>query len=230
VNILALFIFAFVIFAFIIAGIIRRVKKSGSYLERLELAKRLGVITDEELESMNKGHEPYIESCIISSDELMEAIESSINPLRDLENLQKHKGNERWTQDFGIQSSINLTLKELTILNMKLGNSYKAMDIITEVIAMNIPIDAIEAGQERGKGIFPNYRAIARMLWIQIRKCLEGPISDKKKIYNSKKDTPMTLIPEFTTVIMKTLNMPSTSAGLAVVIALIIAKVEFSDL
>jgi len=210
----------------------RRSKESTPALEHLELLKKQGVITEEEFESLKDGaarlQEPSIESCIISAEEIMEAVDAALKPVDELERNRDYTGSANWAEVFGIQSSLDLSLKEATFLSMKVVRPREAVDLIAEILAMNVPIDALEAAQNKGKSAFPNYKAIARMIWVKTRSRLSEPIAIQKEIHTQRKLPVQSLLAELTAMIMKNLNMPTTAAGFAAILALVTAKMEFN--
>jgi hypothetical protein len=93
---------------------------------------------------------------------------------------------------------------------------------------MNIPIDALEAVQKQGKVTFPRYEAIARVIWVQTRKRLSEFISVRKELYEQRKVTDQSLLAELVPMTMKALNIPIAASGFAIILALMVAKMEFN--
>ncbi len=232
-NVLAIVLVAFVILicsAVAVVNLIhsyQRRRNSALSPERLEKLKEQGIITEEEFER-HKTQQPSIESCAISAEEMREAIDAALKPLNDLERDKNYTGSLKWAEAFGIHSDLDLSLKEVTLLSMRMGKSREAIDVIAEVLAINVPIDAIEAAQNKGKAAFPNYKVIARMIWVKARELLSEPLSVQKETYEGRKPSHQTLLAELATAIVKTLNIPATAFGFAVILALVVAKVEFN--
>ena len=210
----------------------RRRGKSPAPLKNLESLKQQGIITDEEFESMKDGTQRpeaiSIESCVISAEEMREAIDATLKPASELERDESYTGDAKWARVFGINSDLNLTLKEITLLSMKIGRPREAIDLIAEVLAMNVPINSLEAAQSRGKAAFPNYKAIARMVWVKTRQRLSEPISIQKRIHEQRKLSDQSLLTELVPMVMKVLNIPIEASGFAAMLALIVAKMEFN--
>jgi|GEM_PF-1957037 len=241
-NILAIILVAFivVICSFVAVGnLVRRIRRRRKLIrgiEELESLKKQGDITEEQFQSLKsrarQQQEPSVESCTLSAEEMMEAIDAALKPVGELERDSNYAGSEKWTEAFGIHAPMNLSLKELTLLSMKLAKPRQATDVITEILAMNIPIDALEAVQKQGRVAFPRYEAIAGMVWLQARKRLSEPISARKELYRQRKVTDQSLLAELTPMIMKVLDIPTAASGFAVILALMVAKMElnaFSD-
>jgi len=226
-NILVIFLVIFTILVCLIIFFLNYRRKSGNTLEQLENARQLGIITDEEQEYIKQGLEPDIELCTISPDEIMEAIDILVPYVNELEKDQGYKGEANWATAFGFQSNLEFSIKDLTVFNMSITESTRIIDLIARIIELNVPLDAIGITQTKGKSLYPNYRLIARIIWIQIRKQLEGLISKHKGIYKNQKGLVESLLIELATAIMKFYNMPIASAGFAVLMALAIGKVEF---
>ena len=210
----------------------RRRKEPTPSLKELESLREQGIITEEELESLKDGaHRPQelsVELCTLSAEEMMEAIDAALNPVGELEKDKSYTGNKKWAEAFGIHADLNLSLKELTLLSMKAAKPRKAINLIAEVLTMNIPIDALEAAQSQGKIALPRYDAMARMIWVQTRKRLSEPISARKELYEQRKVTDQSLLAELTPMIMKALNIPTSASGFAVIVVLMVAKIEFN--
>ena len=232
-NILAIVLIALVIlvcFAVAMVNLIhryRRRRNSPFSPERLEKLKEQGIITEEEFER-HKTQQPAIESCTISAEEMREAIDAALKPLNDLERDADYTGNAKWAEAFGIHSDLDLSLKEVTLLSMRMGKSREAVDVIAEVLAINVPIDAIEAAQNKGKAAFPNYKVIARMIWVKARELLSEPLSVQRETYEGRKPSHQTLLAELVPAIVRALNIPTTAFGFAVILALVVAKMEFN--
>lgn len=208
----------------------RHSKKPVLPMDNLESLRKQGMITEEEFDSVKDGatrpQEFAFESCVISSEEIMETIDVALRTLNELGN--SYKGDAKWMQKLGMQSDLYLDLKELTLLNMKMVKPRKAMEIMAEILATNMPIDTIEAGQKEGKTTLPNYNISARMIWVRIREQLAEPISLQKNICSRSRIPERMLLGRLMSIIMKSLDIPINAAGFAVVIALIIAKIEFN--
>ena len=71
-------------------------------------------------------------------------------------------------------------------------------------------------------------RIVARMVWVKVRKSLDDFISSQKPIYRDGKSLEEIIVVELTKAIIANFNIPSNGYGFAVLMALIIAKVEFS--
>lgn len=232
-NVLAIVLIAFVILVCSAVAIVnlvhryRRRRDSALSPERLEKLKEQGIITEEEFER-HKTQQPAIESCTISAEEMREAIDAALKPLNDLERDKNYTGSLKWAEAFGIHSSLDLSLKEVTLLSMRIGKSREAIDVIAEVLAINVPIDAIEAAQNRGKAAFPNYKVMARMIWVKARELLSEPLSVQKETHEGRRPSHQTLLAELIPAIVKTLNIPAAAFGFAVILALVVAKMEFN--
>jgi len=210
----------------------RRRRKSAPSLRDLELLKEQGMITEEEFESLKNGvdrpQEPSIESCTISAEEMMQGIDAALKSVSELERDNAYTGNQKWAEVFGIQSPLNLSLKELTLLSMEVARPREAVTLTAEVLAMNVSIDAIEIAQSKGKIGSPNYKAIARMIWVRTRSQLSESISTRKEIHGQRKTSDQALLAELVPMIMRAFHIPTTASGFAVILALIIAKMEFN--
>lgn len=238
VNILAIILaalIAFLCFLVAVGNLIyrrRRRGKSALSLKNFEVLKQQGMITEEEFESLKNGADrhqgPSIESCTISAEEMMQGTEAALKPVNELERNNGYTGNEKWAEVFGIQAPLNLSLKELTLLSMKIARPREAVTLMAEVLAMNVPIDAIEVVQSKGKIGSPNYKAIARMIWVRTRTRLSELISVRKEIHEQRKTSDQALLAELAPMIMKALRIPTTASGFAVILALIVAKMEFN--
>lgn len=232
-NILAIVLIACIIFvcsAVAIVNLFHRYRRRGNSAlspERLEGLKKQGIITEEEFER-HQTQQPSIESCTISAEEMREAIDAALKPLNDLERDANYTGSLKWAEAFGIHADLDLSLKEATFLSMKMGRSREAIDVIAEVLAINVPIDAIEASQNRRKAAFPNYRVIARMIWVKARELLSEPLSVQRETYEGRKPSDQTLLAELVAAIVRTLNIPAAAFGFAVILALVVAKMEFN--
>jgi hypothetical protein len=245
-NILAIILVAFIVVvcSFVAVGNLvyrlRKRKKLIRGIEELESLKRQGDITEEQFQSLksraHRRQEPPVESCTLSAEEMMEAIDAALNPVSELERDKNYTGNKKWAEAFGIHADLNLSLKELALLSMKVAKPRKAIDLMAEVLTMNIPIDVLEAAQSQGKTawgkspvpLFPRYEAMARMIWVQTRKRLSEPISARKELYEQRKVTAQSLLAELIPVIMKTLDIPTAASGFAAILALMVAKIEFN--
>lgn len=237
-NVLAIILLAsIVIVCFLVAvgNLVRRLRRRRKLtrgIEELELFKRQGAITEEQFESLKKRarrqREPPVESCTLSAEEIMEAIDATLKPIGELERDSNYTGNEKWAEAFGIHTALNLSLKELALLSMKVAKPREATNIIAEILAMNIPIDTLEAAQERGKMAFPSYEAMAKMIWLRMRKRLSELTSARRELYEHRKVTDQSLLAELVSMIMKALNIPRAASGFAIILALMIAKVEFN--
>ena len=189
------------------------------------------MISEEEFESIKDGAENpqdlAVESCIISSDELMEAVEAAIRMVDEFES-NGNADNSSWAKALGIQSDLNLNLKELTLLSMKMVKLRPAINLLAEVLAMNIPIDAISITQTKGETAMPNYRAAARMFWVQMRNRVSEPIAIQKEIHEQRKVSDQVLLAKLVPIIMKSMSMPIDAAGFAAIFALMSAKMDFN--
>jgi len=232
-NILAIALIAFIILvcsAVAIANLVhryRRRRNSALSPERLEALKKQGIITEEEFER-HKTQQPSIESCTISAEDMREAIDAALKPLNDLERDANYTGSLKWAEAFGIHADMDLSLKEVTLLSMRIGKSREAIDVIAEVLAINVPIDAIEAVQNRGKAALPNYKVIARMIWVKARELLSEPLSVQRETHEGRKPSHQTLLAELVPAIVKALNIPTAAFGFAVILAIVVAKMEFN--
>ncbi len=232
-NILAIVLIASIIFVCSAVAIVnlvhryRRRRDSAFSPERLEALKKQGIITEEEFER-HKTQQPSIESCAISAEEMREAIDAALKPFNDLERDTNYTGSLKWAEVFGIHSDLDLSLKEVTLLSMRMGKSREVIDVIAEVLAINVPIDAIEAAQNRGKAALPNYKVIARVIWVKARELLSEPLSVQKEAYEGRKPSDQTLLAQLVPAIVRALNIPAPAFGFAVILALVIAKMEFN--
>ncbi len=203
-------------------------------LKNLELLKEQGMITAEELESMKEGtqrpQELAVESCILSAEEVMEAIEAALGPVNNLEIDDSYTGSEKWTEAFEMQIELNLSLKELTLLSMKMVKPRPAIDLIAEILAMSIPVDLFDRAGDKGdrSPALPSYKAAARMIWVKARERLSEPVSIQKEIYEQRKIPEQKLLARLLPIIMKSLNIPVTASGFAAILALMTAKIEFN--
>ena len=227
VNVLSIFLLAIVIIVCLVIALKKRGKKQDDRQAILDFARQSGIVLEDELDYISKGGKPYIDSCTISSAEILEAIKHVVNTLNELEKTQDDKPDKGWAKVFGFQSDINLDLKELTLFSMNLIQPFGAIELIARIIEMNLPMDALDMGQNKGKTAPPNYMVLARMVWIQVRKRLDDFISSQKPIYKNNKSLEETLIIELARAIITSLNIPSDGYGFAVLMALIVAKVEF---
>ncbi len=238
VNILAIALVVLAVVACsllaIVNAISRRRQQKGSDISpaNLELLEEQGLISSEELESLREGksqlQELPVESCTLSLAEVMGVMEAAIASAADLETDQSYTGDAKWAEVFGIRSPLALNLKELTILSMKMEIPRSGIELIAEILAMNIPIDALEAAQSKGKSAFPNYKVMARVIWVKVKERLSEPISAFKEVHEQKKRSDQRLVVDLMLMIMKTLHVPVSAAGLAVILALMIAKTDFS--
>lgn len=238
VNILALILVALAVILCSLLAIVnaisrrRQQKGPGISPANLELLKEQGLISSEELESLREGkgqlQELPVESCTLSLAEVMGVMEAAIASAADLETDQSYTGDEKWAKVFGIRSPLAFNLKELTILSMKMEIPRSGIELIAEILAMNIPIDALEAAQSSGKSAFPNYKVMARVIWVKVKERLSEPISALKEVHEQKKRSDQRLVVDLMLMIMKTLHVPVSAAGLAVILALMIAKTDFS--
>ena len=203
-------------------------------LKNLELLKEQGMITEEEFESMKEGtqrpQELAVESCILSAEEVMEAIEAALGPVNDLEIDGSYTGSGKWAEAFEMQIELNLSLKELTLLSMKMVKPRPAIDLIAEILAMSIPVDLFDrAGAKEDKSpALPRYKAAARMIWVRARERLSEPISIQKEIYEQRKIPEQELLAKLIPIIMKSLDIPIAASGFAAILALMTAKMEFN--
>lgn len=237
VNILAV---ALVIFIVILCSVValfnlfsrrRWRKRSGISPANLESLKKQGLISQKEFEFLQEGksqlQELPVELCTLSSEEIMGVMESAIDSANDLEKDESYKGSEKWAEAFGIKSPLILNLKELVVLSMKIDKPRSGMEIIAEILAMNISIDALEAVQNRGKSAFPNYRAMARVIWVKVKERFAEPVATMKELHEQRKQSDQWLVVDLMLMIMKFLSVPISAAGFAVILALMIAKTEF---
>lgn len=164
--------------------------------------------------------EESIEICTISQEEIIYAIEVSL----EIENIQ---GDEKWAEKFQIFTPLKLSLKELTLMGMKQIIPRNAIDFLADVLSLNIPIDALEAVQNRGKTAIPNYRAIAYIFFNKLKEHLAEAISVQKDICKQQRISDQALLSQLVRIIIKRLNIPISGAGIAAVIALVFAKTEF---
>lgn len=200
-------------------------------MKELESLKEQGTVTEEQSQFLKnrarRRQELSIEPCTLSAEEIMEAIDAALRPLGELARDSSYRGDEKWAEAFGIHAPLNLSLKELTLLSMKIAKPREATHLITEILAMNIPIDALEVAQKQGKIHLPRYEDIARIVWAQTRKRLSELISVRKELHKQRKVTDQSLLAELTPMIIKALHIPMTASGFAVILALMVAKVEF---
>jgi len=220
-----------------IANLVRRrrqPKRPALPLENLELLKEQGMISEEEFESMKEGaqrpQELPIESCTLSSEEMMEAIEAALGPVNDLQLDSSYAGDKEWAGSLGVEIQLNMDLKELTLLSMKMVKPRPPIDLIAELLAMRIPVDlfSTQAGDEANTAsALPNYKTAARMIWTQARERLSEPISIQKEIHEKRKLPERRLLADLIPLIMKTLNIPVTAVGFAAILALMVAKMDF---
>lgn len=210
----------------------RKLRKLVPPLETLTSLKEQGIITEEELESLkNETRRPQelpVESCTISAEEMMEAIDAALEAIDELQGDSSYAGDEKWAEAFGIHAALDLSLKELTFLSMKMAKPREAIDLIAEVLAMNMPIDALEAAQKQGETVFPRYEMIARMTWVQTREQLSELISIREGVHEQRKVSDQSLLAELVHEIMKTLHIPTAASGFGVILALMVAKTEFN--
>jgi len=208
----------------------RQPKRPVLPLDSLELLKKQGMITEKEFEAIKDGatrpQEFTFESCVISSEEVMEIIDVALRTLSELG--KGYKGDVEWVRSLGVQSDLYLDLKDLTLLNMKIVKPRKAMELMAEILATNMPIDTVEVAQTQGKTALPNYNAVARMIWVRIRERLSEPISFQKDICERSKIPERMLLGRLMSMTMKSLNIPISAAGFAAIVALMIAKIEFN--
>lgn len=208
----------------------RHSKKTVQPLDNLESLRKQGMITEEEFESIKDGatrpQEFTFESCVISSEEVMETIDVALRILNELG--KGYKGDAKWMMTLGVQSDLYLDLKDLTLLNMKMVKPRKAVELMAEILATNMPIDIVEAAQTQGKTTLPNYNVSARMIWVRIRERLSEPISFQKDICSRSRIPERMLLGRLMSITMKSLNIPINAAGFAAIVALMIAKIEFN--
>ena len=208
----------------------RHSKKPVLPQNNLESLRKQGMITEEEFKSIKDGaarlQELTFESCVISSEEVMETIDVALRTLNELG--KDYKGDAKWMITLGVQSELYLDLKDLTLLNMKIVRPRKAIELMAEILATNMPIDTVEAAQTQGKTSLPNYNVSARMIWVRIRERLSEPISFQKDICSRSKIPERMLLGRLMSITMKSLNIPISAAGFAAIIALIVAKIEFN--
>ena len=237
VNILALSLVAFIILLYLFMKIIelfsrRSSRKQNPLTADLESLKKQGIISFEELNFLEENKAQLqdlpVESCTLSLTEVMEVMAEAIESVNDLKADQNYKGNEKWAEMFGIQSPLGLNLKELTILSMKMEKPRLSMELMAEILAMNISIDALEAAQSRGKSAFPNYKVMARIIWVKVKEQLSEPISTLKELHEQRRQSDQWLVIDIMLMIMKALNIPVSAAGFAVILALMIAKTDFN--
>jgi len=238
VNILALILVALAVILCSLLAIVnaisrrRQQKGPGISPANLELLKEQGLISSEELESLKEGksqlQELPVESCTLSLAEVMGVMEAAIASAADLETDQSYTGDAKWAEVLGIRSPLAFNLKELTILSMKIERPRASIELMAEILAMNIPIDALEAAQSRGKSAFPNYKVMARVIWVKVKERLSEPISALKEVHEQKKRSDQRLVIDLMLMIMKALRVPVSAAGFAVILALMIAKTDFS--
>ncbi|MBD3180662.1 hypothetical protein GF312_00115 [Candidatus Poribacteria bacterium] len=179
-------------------------------------------------------YESPVDTTYISSEEIMDSIDAAIPVVRELEVAEKveqdksYESNKKWLKDeYQMQAEVALSLKELTIFNMKIAKSRPAVEVMAEVLSMNIPVDAIEMGQQGGKKEFPNYRAMAKMVWLKTMERLDEPIDILINIHNQRNMDTQKLIADLTGIIMREMKIPVSASGFAVLLTLIIAKIEF---
>ena len=237
VNILALSLVAFIILLYLFMKIIelfsrRSSRKQNPLTADLESLKKQGIISFEELNFLEENKAQLqdlpVDSCTLSLTEVMEVMAEAIESVNDLKADQNYKGNEKWAEMFGIQSPLGLNLKELTILSMKMEKPRLSMELMAEILAMNISIDALEAAQSRGKSAFPNYKVMARIIWVKVKEQLSEPISTLKELHEQRRQSDQWLVIDIMLMIMKALNIPVSAAGFAVILALMIAKTDFN--
>ena len=130
-------------------------KQLARRMEELESLKEQGTITEEQYESLRakvrSRQEPQGESCTLSAEELMEGVDAALDLLRELESNRSRTGERKWAEAFGIRSQLDLSLRELTLISMKMVRPREATNIIAEILAMNIPIDALEIVQKEAR-------------------------------------------------------------------------------
>ena len=158
----------------------------------------------------------------------MEIVEVALRLVRELAADSSYIENEKWARTLGVQGDLDLDLKNLTLFNMKMVRPRKAIDLIAEILAMNMPIDALEAAQSKGKTALPNYKAAARMIWVRVRERLSEPISIQKEICERSKLPERMLLGGLMSMTMRSLNIPISAAGFAAILALMVAKIEFN--
>lgn len=210
----------------------REPEKQVISLENLDILKQQGMITDEEFESIKDGAQKpqdlAVESCTFSAEEVTDAVESALRIFDELTADARYTGSSSWAKIFGVQSDLNLTLRELTLLGMKIVKPRPAIEVITEVLAINIPIDAVEAVQKKGEVALPHYRATARTIWVQAIQHLSEPISVQKEMQKQRKISDQALLAKLVPIVMRSLNISISAAGFAAILALMIAKIEFN--
>ena len=210
----------------------RQAKKAGQPINNLELLKEQGLVTEEEFKSIqeNAAHPQELtpESCFISSEEVMEIIEVALRTLNELGN--SYAGDEKWAWNLGIRADLDMDLKELTLLGMKLVKPISSIDIIAEILAINIPVDLPEQVKSRKEvGIAtPSYRSAARIIWVRTMERLSEPIAIQKEIRDQSRKIPRRmLLGNLMSITMKSLDVPVSAVGLAAIIVLMVAKIEF---
>ena len=211
----------------------RRSRKTvGESPANLESLKKQGLISQKELEFLQEGksqlQELPVESCTLSSEEVMEVMEAAIESVNDLNADKSYAANEKWAGAFGIKSPLTLNLKELVVLSMKMDKPRSGLEILAEILAMNISIDALEAAQNSGKSAFPNYKAMARVVWVRVKERFAEPIATMKELHEQRKQSGQWLVVDLMLMIMKSLRVPVSAAGFVVILALMIAKTEFN--
>ena len=112
-------------------------------------------------------------------------------------------------------------------MSMKLLEPRQAIDVIAEVLSINVPIDALEAAQTRGEVALPNYRLMARMVWVKLVQEIAEPLSVQKELYKQRKPGVQSLLQDLVVLTMKSMKMPENAAGIAAILALMLAKIEF---
>lgn len=168
-----------------------------------------------------------LDSCFLSAEEIREAIDAYINPLKELEADKNYTEDNRWAEDFGIKADLNLSLKNLMLISMKFVEPRPAIDVVAEILEVNIPIDALDMIQNKRSFILPQYKMAAGIIWIQIQNRLSKQILLLKEVFGNQRGSSRLLVVELTSLIMKELRIPIKASGLAIVIALIVAKTEF---
>ena len=168
-----------------------------------------------------------LDSCFLSAEEIREAVDVYINPLKELEADKNHIEDKRWAEEFGIQAELNLSLKDLTLLSMKFVEPRPAIDVVAEILEVNIPIDALDMIQNQRSFLLPQYKMAAGIIWTHIQNRLSKQILLLKEVFGNRSGPSRLLLVELTSLIMKELHIPIKASGLAVVIALIVAKTEF---
>ena len=158
----------------------------------------------------------------------MTGIEAALSPVDELERDKSYAGNRKWAEIFGIQADLDFSMRELTMMSMKMAKPRKAIELMVEVLHVNIPIDALEAAQRQGRIAYPRYEVLAPMIWMQVSKQLSEPISTLKSIHENRELSHQSLLSQLVPMIMKALHMPTTASGLAVIFALMFAKMEFN--